>query len=849
MRIGVDCQALQLPGSKDRGIGIYARSVVRQLLDATSDEYHLFFSRAHDLPGGIADWDARAHVIEYLQPPEDERYRGTNEYLQRLTYENAELEILHVASAMEGEHAVIHDFPGRGYPVACTLYDLIPLRFPDPYLVDEGRRENYFRRLKLYANADILLAISETSRRDAIKLLELPEARVINVGAAASTEFRILGPAVLEALFDAAGRQLGIRRDFVLLTGGFDFRKNLERTIQGFSLLPQNFRKDLQLVIVCSLSPEQVLYLKATAEKYGVGDALVLTNFIPQDWLVALYNKCRVFVFASLYEGFGLPVLEAMCCGAPVVTSNCSSLPEVAGEAAVLVDPSDAAQICKGLARVLESAALEKELREAGAARAKLFSWDKTARKIREGFETARTDFRRTAALSGKSKPRLAYFSPLPPQRSGISDYSAELIPHLARHFEIDLYVDNYRPSGMELESVKLIELEQFRGLHERGTYYSILYQMGNSTFHAYMYKFLRCYPGITVLHDVFLHGFVYWYRVHHQKNFAAYARELTLAHGEEGQVAAEMLLQGEVDGTSVAEAFPLNQTVVQASKAVITHSDHGKNAVANHFPDTKRIAVVPMGISVPALVSGSEKQARRRKWGLPEDAIIFGTFGIIAETKQLEAALRAFAQLRKRIEKAYFVVVGEFFTAAYEQHLGHLAEELQLVNSIRFAGFVPMADFYQYLSITDVALNLRHPSHGETSASMLRSLSCGIPTIVSNTGAFADLPNEIVIKIPAGEPDPTLLAQRMLELAEDPGLRAEIGSRARDYLAERHAWDKVADAYAGVVHSVEQQGLGDQRRLRELIRHLTETGDVDTINQLIDKIAANEGSPRVVWA
>ena len=279
---------------------------------------------------------------------------------------------------MEGADAVICGFETRTQkvPLVCTLYDLIPLVMQDIYLRDEATRERYLRRLRIYNRADLVLTISEHTGLDATRLLRIPRDKIVNVSAAASPVFRKLESC--DASICKQISEFGITSNFVLYTGGFDPRKNLQGMITAFGELPSNIRGKYQMVIVCSLLPGEVDHLTAWAAKHGVRDSLILTNFVSEEVLVHLYNLCDVFVFPSLYEGFGLPVLEAMSCGAPVVVSNTSSLPEITASAGILVDPGDPKATANAIASVLESRDLNRELRCRALERAKLFSWKAT---------------------------------------------------------------------------------------------------------------------------------------------------------------------------------------------------------------------------------------------------------------------------------------------------------------------------------------------------------------------------------------------------------------------------------------------------------------------------------------
>lgn len=284
----------------------------------------------------------------------------------------------------------------QGLRVA-VLYDLIPLLFSEQHLDPSPAYADWYRRrLARFDQVDLFLAISEATRDDAIRLLGIAPERVVNIGGAADAHFRRLEDR--EAV-EAAVRRLGIDRPFVLYTGNGDYRKNLGGMLQAYALLTPETRRGHQLVVnqVGDLERFRTLMREAGLDE----DEVVVTGRVDEDALVALYNACTVFVFPSLYEGFGLPVLEAMHCGAPVIAANNSSIPEVLGRADALFDAAAPAAIAASLERVLGDHAWRAELARHGLARAREFSWADTARRAWSAIVRAHEQAPRQAAPAG----------------------------------------------------------------------------------------------------------------------------------------------------------------------------------------------------------------------------------------------------------------------------------------------------------------------------------------------------------------------------------------------------------------------------------------------------------------
>ncbi len=854
MRIGVDCQALQTAHSAQRGIGIYTRSLLSTLLSRGEDDYHLFFNARLEIPQ-LGPPAPVCHRIEYVKKTGSWEPDEADEYLQRLAYEGLEIDLLHVASVQEGAEAVVDCWAGRrSFPTVCTLFDLIPLLYPGIYLTDPVIKERYLRRLELYRSAEIVLTISESSRNDALRLLRLSQDRVVNVGAAADPAFRRLDLAASCHRIEAVKRALGIQSGFVLCTGGFDFRKNLSGVLESFSRLPDRLKREFQLVIVGALPPEGASALDDLAERYGIASNLVLTKRISQDSLVLLYNACDAFLFPSLYEGFGLPVLEAMSCGAPVVASNTSAVAETLGDAGIQVDPDDSSAIARVVQSVLESQALREELRVKGLGRSRMFSWEATAQATRDAFDRARSRWERSRHLARRRKPRIAFFSPLPPRRSGISHYSAQLLPHLSKHFDIDVYVDGYSPSQPSGNGV-LRFFSTPPDLSQQ-PYFSRLFQLGNSAFHAYMYEHLLRHGGITTLHEVSLHGLVHSTLVDERQSEHRYAEEIAYEHGEKGQAALEMHQNGELDGATMMALFPLNERALCASKAVIVHSEFARRQLLEGRSEqlAPRVKRINQGVTVLPRPAPSQRQSVRARLGIPVDAFVVGVFGMMTESKQLEVGLRAFQRLRRRDARAYYLSVGEFASPGYEASIHRLCEELGIADRAVFAGYAGSQDFFDYVFACDAALSLRYPNMGETSAAMLQALACGIPTIVNDLAAFAELPSDAVVKVKAGKQQEDDLADALRLLAEDEPLRRRLGAAAAQYILEHHSWETVAAQYADYICHVQSTGLGDQADLRAVLERVVDKtrtlkgGGARPLDQTIDAFAASTGLGRVLW-
>lgn len=265
-------------------------------------------------------------------------------------------------------------------PVCAVLYDLIPLVNSEKYLTTNPLYAEYYReKLGHVKRAQHLLAISEFTRQEGIALLEKNALDITNISGAADSLFYQTG-AHTESL-NSARVKLGINRPFILYTGGADERKNLPRLLKAYARLPADIRSRLQLVLAGKMPTDSVAESQSLATDLGLGQGhLLFTGYLTDEELTVLYKSCHLYVFPSWHEGFGLPALEAMACGAPVIGSNTSSLPEVIGRQDALFDPFDVQAIAAKIEQALTDDAFRADLSAYGLARSKEFSWDATGR-------------------------------------------------------------------------------------------------------------------------------------------------------------------------------------------------------------------------------------------------------------------------------------------------------------------------------------------------------------------------------------------------------------------------------------------------------------------------------------
>jgi glycosyltransferase involved in cell wall biosynthesis len=406
-----------------------------------------------------------------------------------------------------------------------------------------------------------------------------------------------------------------------------------------------------------------------------------------------------------------------------------------------------------------------------------------------------------TAPLGPAPEPAVDFLSPLPPVRSGIADYSVDLLPHLLAEGDV-------RVLGLPGQPVDPAVAERF-GVVAAGAARPAagwpasprlpLYQMGNNRHHAPVAAMALERPGVVTLHDLVLHHLLSEETLG-ERDFDGYRRRLAADHGWIGEEAARPRAWGAAVEAMLFE-LPAHRTLLRRQRGVLVHNRRAAESISQD-PEL-RVAVVPMGVPLPPPADPGAGRAFRRRHGVPEGAPVLGSYGFQTPIKRTARAVEALAA--PGLAAAHLLVVGEVLArpagAGEPEGVGRpgdlleLARELGVAERVHVTGFVPYADFGAAIAACDLALNLRYPTAGETSASLLRVLALGRPAVVSDYAQFAELPDAVAVKAPLGEGEVETLARELAALLAAPERLAAMGEAAREHVRRHH--DPAAAARA----------------------------------------------------
>ena len=540
-----------------------------------------------------------------------------------------------------------------------------------------------------------------------------------------------------------------------------------------------------------------------------------------------------------------------MACGAPVIASDTGSIPEVIGFKDALFDPKSSASITCKITEAITNESFRKALKEHGLRQAKKFSWDLSAKIALDAFKeiyknkkliSDRSFINRNKSniLQYPSRPRLAFLSPLPLEKTGIAAYSAELLPELSRYYDIDVIVnqkdvsDDFIKANFPVRNTKWFEDNAC--LFDR-----ILYQIGNSPFHAHMFELIKKYPGVAVLHDFYLGYLQGWIGgTINDSDPHYFLRNLYISHGY-SPIVHKPNKSGNLDNDNeLVEAIfshPMSYDIFKYACGVIVHSFQNIKQADFFYGQNilKKVYKISHLRVKPPVLNKSESKMRL---GFKDEDFIICSFGFLGQTKLNHETIDAFinSQLAKN-NNCKLIFVGENHGDNYGQEMLSSIKNSGIPNNIRITGFVSDEIYKDYLNSADMAIQLRAKYRGETSGAALDCLAYGIPLIINAHGSLSEIPGNAVVKL-NDKFTQKELREAIVNTWNDKTVRQNLSSKGIKYVEDYHSPYKIGKLYYQAIEYFSEHSEG--AAVEKLIQNISAISEVNETDKIVDSIKSN---------
>jgi glycosyltransferase involved in cell wall biosynthesis len=797
MKIVIDLQSCQ-SGSRFGGIGRYTLQLAKAMaMEAGDDDVWVVLN--NQLPSFIADvrnelssaipqskiitFESIGRVGAHASAPSSFRTRAA-ELCREHFIAQMRPDVVYVASLFEGlAEDVVSSVANlqTDHGTAVTLYDLIPLVHQEMYLTNEISRTHYMSKLGQLTRADILLAISEFSRDQGRQLLHYPSDRIINMSSASGDYFRPVQMSLLDK--QEILKRLGIKRKFLMYTGSFDQRKNQKNLIEAFSLLTPKIRADFQLVIVGNGWQGVYAELRGHAQNYGLKeDDVIFAGKVLDDDLLKLYNLCFLFVFPSLFEGFGLPILEAMSCGTPAIGSNSTSIPEVIGREDALFDPTSPSKIAAKISEVIASPSFYESLREHALIHAKKFSWERSARIALDAFREFVPVRHQTSAVAYEGaqarKQLMQRLGSLPDSNGNAEDSELELAGMIAINERLLEVASASKFSPFHIYSREHLGLVTTWGTKCGIAAYSKLlmkampleftvfapfsdllvapdesnvqrcWSSGDSDNLSNLLQRIRKSQVTTVLFQVH-YGFY---------NFDALASIVKALH--EGNISVSIQLHSTSDPPEHILNKKLKSLVSTFNSCenifVLTEVDVGrleKLGVMNN------VTLLPLGVHCPKATEVTYEKSG--------GDFLIASYGFFLPHKGIHELIRAFAKLKVEVPSVKLLLVNAEYPIPESRLL--VEQAYDLISALGINNSVTLVTEYLsdeesvgYLSKADLIVYPYQHTTEPASAAVRLGIACGVPVAVTPINIFKDVQNMVHL-LPGLSPDDIHIGLRIL--------------------------------------------------------------------------------------
>lgn len=644
------------------------------------------------------------------------------------------------------------------------FYDLIPFLYSERY-INRIPYDDYLANFKAIFEADMLFSISQTVADDLAIYLGVSHKKITNIN----------GAAIDRSQIPSSKLSIDIDKPYILMPSGDELRKNNTRAVKGFEQFNQAHGNKYKLVLTSFFGEQTVKDL------HDISENIIFTGNIAEAELQWLYENAELVLFASEYEGLGLPVLEAMTVGKKIACSDIPVFKEISKDAFYYFDQLRPSAIALGIAKALNDSKFEQKQSKYGSLLAS-YTWENSASHFYEGIQKLPSNTKPNVSI----KPRLAIFTPDPSGFSAIGKVVAESHAAMSELFDIDYYFDSglyhrvVRPDYLS-SVANCFPANEFNAL-KYANYETVIYHIGNSDYHLETIKNALHLPGYAVLHDTFLDG--------------AYERLEIDGYMTPNRIELEKILNKMVK--------PIRSqyltTTVNAQIGVIGHSKYTIKAAEQIISNDLALKKVELPVGTPMITN--------RKGNDEKLNICFA--GIFADVKGLE--------IIEQIARSLGSDGGEISIFGFNFAEPDSIERLKELSNVRIIANPTDFEFQTLLAKQDVLVNYRLEYKGETSLTTLEAMRYGVVPIVRDIGWYSELPNESVVKLAAKEQ----VLETIMELFADREKLNQISKAALHTVRDKFSHEKYAQDIAELIAQELQADKPNNRVANQLKRRST---------------------------
>lgn len=748
----VDARCLQDPDYRERGIGQHAESLLR-----------------HRPKGGTMG--PLVGVLDPALPPLLPRIAALFDRLQWTAYPDPTDSGLFLSlSPMTHEPLRVAPLLTQsGRPRAAIVYDFIPHDMPGVYLQSGSSRLDYYSRLAWLAAYDVFLPISQTTSRQLGELV--PNVR--------PERCFVTGVAVRASLLPRSEEAACPPQRHLLAVVGPDPRKNVEAPILAHAGSQALQRGRVPLLVAGSYSSDQQVRLVAMHIKAG-GDPTLL-RFLPHltdEALREAYRAAFVTVAPSRAEGFSIPVIEAGANGSPVLAADCSAQKELVTQEDALFAPDDTARLRGLLERLVGDPTARADL----VARQREVWHRFTEVEVASRFWRTLSARPGAPALARGAKPSLALLSPMPPDRTGVADYSHAVLGAIAERADVVVYTETAAPvvpAGVRVEA--LTPRAYLSGKHD-----AVIAVLGNSPhYHGRIFELLLDYGSACIAHDARM--------LHFYLGLLGPERAVAVAEAELGRPLSTHEISGWIAQERNLPTFFMSE-ILRAARPAFMHSRLSCALMQQTYGvEVRRLPFAALRLPDATALTSAARMAARTRLHLPGDSFAIATFGFVTLDKAPHDLVWALSMLRSWRIPASLTFVGEA-PASLQRDLEDLAASLGLMGHIRFLGAVDETAWCDWLQAADAAVQLRAHTIGSVSAALMDCLTAGVPTVANLDLADAiDAPEAICRRVP-DHLSAVLIAEQLAEIAAAGPAMSRHETIRRAYVAD-HTPERYAAA------------------------------------------------------